>query len=531
MPPAAQENWTQITDLESLRSAGQKVVKSGGKQIFLAVRGDTIYACNNRCPHQGFPLSKGTWSQTCDLTCNWHNWKFDLDSGETLIGGDTLRRYRVEVRQGQVWLDLADPPAGQVRAKALANLRQAFDEHDYDRIAREIGRFVKAGGEVVEVVGAAFGWAAELLEFGTTHAHAAAPDWLALRANLDPEPQADRLAPVVEIVGHLAWDCLMQRGPFPLPAGIAKTFDGAALQGAIEAEDQDLATQIARAGLRDGGPAALRDPLNRAALRHYQGFGHSVIFTDKTFELLDALGGAQAEALILSLVRSLCTGRREDLIPEFQAYAPALAAWNKAGGPAPDPDKFRNAGVPKALDLIAQAGGQTQDLFGTLMYASADAMLHFDVARRETYTASISNNVDWLDYTHAITHLSAAREMCEAAPELWRQAFLQTGCFLGRGAKFVDWDQDVSAYGVDDAPGFLQSVLNGMLDHGEPLYIHSSHVLKLATTISREVQRQPEAAYVPVLLAALNRYVSLPVKRKHVRRVAHQAHTFVAGEG
>ncbi len=94
--------FVAVADLETLRARGSMVVKRGKKQIVLFASGPAVYACNNRCPHEGYPLSEGTLSagtrgQGCLLTCNWHNWKFDLESGETLVGGDNLRRYPVRL--------------------------------------------------------------------------------------------------------------------------------------------------------------------------------------------------------------------------------------------------------------------------------------------------------------------------------------------------------------------------------------------------------------------------------------------------
>src|SRR3546814_18444108 len=76
----------------------------------------------------------------CILTCNWHNWKFDLASGETLVGGDRLRRYPVEVVDGEVWVDIAAPPADEVDAAALAALLARFHSHDHRSLASSIAR-------------------------------------------------------------------------------------------------------------------------------------------------------------------------------------------------------------------------------------------------------------------------------------------------------------------------------------------------------------------------------------------------------
>ena len=60
------------------------------------------------------------------LTCNWHNWKFDLASGEALVGRDPVRTYKVEERDGEIFVDLTDPPPEQLCARALKGLDAAL---------------------------------------------------------------------------------------------------------------------------------------------------------------------------------------------------------------------------------------------------------------------------------------------------------------------------------------------------------------------------------------------------------------------
>jgi nitrite reductase/ring-hydroxylating ferredoxin subunit len=64
------------------------------------------YAVDNRCPHMDFPLSRGTCKDGI-LTCEWHYARFDLATGGTfdLWAGD-VETYPVEVRDGDVWVDL-----------------------------------------------------------------------------------------------------------------------------------------------------------------------------------------------------------------------------------------------------------------------------------------------------------------------------------------------------------------------------------------------------------------------------------------
>lgn len=523
-------NWVVAISLEELNAKTRTVIKRQGKQILLWQIGKQIFACANRCPHEGYPLSEGSMSDDCVLTCNWHNWKFDLKSGKTLLGGDTLRLYPVRIDGDRIEVDITDPPVDALRAKAMNGLAEAFGDHDYTRIARELFRYERAEGDPLDALKAAFGFARDRLEYGTTHAHAGAADWLTVRHELDASNEADRLVPIMEIIGHLSWDSLMDHGIFPYPEAIAERFDEAALESAIEDEDVNAAVAIARRALRNGDIVRLRASLERASLQHYQDFGHSPIYCEKSFELLDKLGEESAEDLILPLVRSLCMGTREDLIPEFRDYAGALDAWDGNGTDVPEPEDFRNAGVKACFGKITAAGGRVEALYDALMQAACDQMLHYDAGFRTRIDRPVQDNIDWLDFTHAITHLNAVRRIAERQPDLWANGLLQTGCYLGRNANYVDWNQPVGQWTVDDADALFGSIFERLLDHGEPVYIFPVHMLKLSIAAREEIRRRPDAPFVPTLLAALNRFINEPVKRKHARRVANQAQKFVEAQ-
>jgi hypothetical protein len=66
--------------------------------------------------------------------------------------------------------------------------------------------------------------------------------------------------------------------------------------------------------------------LSRAALLHYNDFGHSIIYVTKAGRLIDSLGSDVAEPVLLSLTRSLIYTRREDRIPEFRRYSAGVEA-------------------------------------------------------------------------------------------------------------------------------------------------------------------------------------------------------------
>ena len=78
----ASGDWVEVLPVAKLEADKVAVVRPRGKQIALFVTADGVRACNNRCPHEGFPLAEGSLSEECLLTCNWHNWKFDLATGD-----------------------------------------------------------------------------------------------------------------------------------------------------------------------------------------------------------------------------------------------------------------------------------------------------------------------------------------------------------------------------------------------------------------------------------------------------------------
>src|SRR3546814_2084380 len=102
----------------------------------------------------------------------------------------------------------------------------------------------------------------------------------------------------------LAWDSLREPA-FPFAEGLLP-YDAAALVAAIEAEDEARALRLARGALFEGRAfREIEEPLAEAALAHYQDFGHALIYVLKTGELIDRLGPASAEPLLLNLVLSL----------------------------------------------------------------------------------------------------------------------------------------------------------------------------------------------------------------------------------
>jgi nitrite reductase/ring-hydroxylating ferredoxin subunit len=538
---SGEARWVYAAKCSDFETNNVRLVRVEGKQIALFKTNQGYRACDNRCPHEGYPLSQGSISEhstsagDCILTCNWHNWKFDLNSGDNLFGGDQLRTYPMEVRDQDIWVDITESPYAEQRATIEKSLREAFDDHEYDRIAREIARLIELGDDPLDVLRLAIQWSWRRLKFGWTHAYAGMADWLVLfDANKIDESKNDveaQLVCLLESIGHVSYDVLREI-EYPYTED-SLNFDEAGFIQAIESEDESLAVAMIRGGLKSG--LQFEDfelALSQSALAHYNDFGHSLIYVTKAGELINRLGSVIAEPILISLVRSFVFAAREDKIPEFKAYASTLTVWNSIGNNrVPDnvefdfnPKQWRTLGIAKALKTTLNCRHQApEDLYTQWLTVNAINLLSFDIEQQNKVNVSISGNVGWLDFTHAITFANAVRKQCRKFPQLWPQGLLQMACFSGRNVAFTTAEYELERWADTD----FNSIFQMIMDHGQDEYIVSVHWLKLALAVKEEVVELPEPQ-ARLLIAALNRFLNSPLKLKQTRRTAHQARLFVS---
>jgi nitrite reductase/ring-hydroxylating ferredoxin subunit len=97
--------WLRVP-LDDLDHEGRAVVEAHGEEIAVFVAEGRAHAVANTCPHEGNPLVEGELLGPT-LTCAYHHWRFDLETGACLFGEEPLRVYPAEVRDGEVWISLA----------------------------------------------------------------------------------------------------------------------------------------------------------------------------------------------------------------------------------------------------------------------------------------------------------------------------------------------------------------------------------------------------------------------------------------
>ena len=83
---------------------GRTFAVGSGRVAVFRTRNEQLFAVQAECPHKAGPLADGLLGGTT-LICPLHSWKFDLRSGEALMGDCGLRTYGVRVDQeGQIIL-------------------------------------------------------------------------------------------------------------------------------------------------------------------------------------------------------------------------------------------------------------------------------------------------------------------------------------------------------------------------------------------------------------------------------------------
>ncbi len=513
--------WVKATTVEELQNCPQ-LFRASPKQIALFQVDGRSFAVDNRCPHEGYPLIEGSVDEACLLTCNWHNWKFRLEDGQCVLGGDHVRSYPTREENGEVWIDLSDPPADELLEKTLVGLKVAFDERDFGRICREITRLHYYQLDPEVAVWKAIEWSHDRWEFGTTHAYAAAADWLTL-AREQHEIWDRRLVCLAETVDHMAFDAL-RRPQFPY-AAVGDEFDAAAFTEAIEAEDRETAEGMVLRAMGDGLHWPELEPaFTKSALAHYNDFGHSLIYVLKTRQLLEQ-GGAKLEPFLLpALARHLIYTTREDLIPEFQEYGAALAQIDEPNKELPESGELFGASVRQALEwvIVHRASEPVEAVYDQLLCCLARNLLHYNLECEFVVEQPVSRNKSWLHFTHGITFANAVREMCNTYPEYWNAGLLQMACFIGRNRGYLDEAINESEWFVADDDEFFGEAFDRILDHGLRDPIFSAHLLKTTIAVRDECAHASDDCG-KYLLAGLNRFLHSPIKQKHTRRLAHQA--------
>src|ERR1700693_3504837 len=98
------DGYFRAASLADLQARGMVVVSGNGGPLLLCWSEGRAFALDNRCPHMGFPLSKGSLESGV-LTCHWHHAQFDIHSGCTFdLFADDVPAFDVRFEGDDVWV-------------------------------------------------------------------------------------------------------------------------------------------------------------------------------------------------------------------------------------------------------------------------------------------------------------------------------------------------------------------------------------------------------------------------------------------
>ena len=306
--------------LDEVKQRGCTVVTGGGHAIAVFHHDGEVHAMDNRCPHMGFPLDRGSVKDGI-LTCHWHHARFDLSSGGTFNPfADDVRSFPVTVADGEVWID----PKPQERDEARHWRRRLEDgmEHNIRLVIAKAALGLQASGADYPEplgIGARFGAAYSADGWG------AAMTILTCSANILPYlHEEDVPRALYQGLLHVARECAGKAPRFPvdpLPTGETRPeVFSRWFRNFIDVRDDEGAERCLVTAVKLGIPREhIADIIFAAATDHiYLDAGHVVDFANKAFELLDHLGWEMAGLVLPSLVHGMARARRSQELSQWR---------------------------------------------------------------------------------------------------------------------------------------------------------------------------------------------------------------------
>ncbi|MFT4890606.1 MAG: nitrite reductase/ring-hydroxylating ferredoxin subunit [Halobacteriales archaeon] len=437
-----------VATVDELEREGRIVTNAGGNSIVVFRHEGDVHAVDLRCPHMGFPLSKGTVEDGV-LTCHWHHARFELSCGDTFDPwADDVPAYPTEIRDGQVYVR-PEPERDRSPAERWADrLETGMEENLRLVIAKSVIGLDDAGVPQAEPL-------AQGVEFGTRYR---ADGWssgltiLAAMANVfdDLRPE-DRRRAMYTGLRHVASDCAGEPPAFDQPAFDADEVPFERLKGwfreNVEVRDADGAERVLRTAVETCSREEVEEMLFAAATDHvYLDTGHTLDFCNKAVETLDRVGWERADDVLASLIPSLTDATRSEEQSEwrqpvdvagllFDVYGggpnetEGLEALVEEGGGLTGsgdwerPDGFRDTlldddphAIVDALTDAVAAGASPADLADAVCDAAATRVAQFSPSNEFS---------DWNTVHHTFTYANAVREATHRVEtvELYRGVF------------------------------------------------------------------------------------------------------------
>jgi nitrite reductase/ring-hydroxylating ferredoxin subunit len=485
-PVAAATRWQQVATLTDLEPHGLKTVRAGSYTIVLWRYQGQVFALDNRCPHMGFPLDRGTCHDGI-VTCHWHAARFDLRTGGTFDPwADDVLTFPVELRDDAIWVD--PTPQRNAHIYARERLREGLEQNLRLVLAKSAIALLASDDVGAPLrIGLLFGARNRRIGWGQGLTMLICFARLLPQLDVEERPRAIYLG--LDAVASDTDGAAPRFLPAPLPGPppgqpTLKRW----LRQFLAVRDDEGAERVLISAVRAGlPPADLADMLFSAATDYrYIQVGHALDFVNKAFEALDLVGWEPelAELVLSSVVRGIAQGQRQeernawrhpvDLVTildhAFAQLEQALMegqgkAW--AGQDALAEQLLSDDPQASAAALLAalRAGATPVAVAGAVSYAALLRIARFPIS---------NEFADWDTTLHTFTFANAVqmglRRLDAASGRLEAQAAALRGAFDAAMSLYLDRFLNVPATRIpqppvdDELPTDILDALLGLLD-------------------------------------------------------------------
>ena len=438
--------FIKCAEVADIPEEGVIALNVAGHSIALAKSNGKIFAVDNRCPHMGYPLNRGS-VQDGILICHWHHAMFDLASGCTFHPfADDVQAYPIDVREGSVYVNVGTNGADAV-ARWKIRLREGLEQSINLILAKSVIalRSLKTAPDAIVEVGALYGARGRRAGWGP------AMTILTCMANVAEKlTDADKVLALYQGLLHVSSETSASAPRIPLTRLETDTHSLTQLKTwfryFIEVRNADGAERTILTAIAQGAtPTQICDMMVAAATDHfYRDGGHTLDFINKAFELLERIGWEKADEVIPTLVGMLASSSRAeeqnrwrspiDFVPVLRGIFDELEAIIKSGkgkqwhGSEALTETLLGEdalGTIDALKSAFQEGATLTELTQTLASAAALRIARFHTKNEFG---------DWIAVLHTYTYANALHQCAKRAPSVE----IARGIFHGAMAIYFD---------------------------------------------------------------------------------------------
>jgi nitrite reductase/ring-hydroxylating ferredoxin subunit len=418
----------------------QPVLRKFENSRFACVKdGEQVHALDDRCPHQGYPLSQGVFRDGV-LTCSWHNWKFEACSGSCTFGGEPVRKYATRIENGLVFLDPSVDWSAEIQRLTQSLLKSLYEDQassatrDALRLVsmqQEQGLDVKKAWELpFQLVVQS---AVERVQWGFDHSLATIADLLTW-----VDSQAIDYTATFALAATLVGESLsyQTKRPEVVPEPCSEP---AEIVRALEQEQHErTAALVLDLVHQKGASFTLEHGLLPYATKHLYGYGHGLIFLTKALCLAERFPSL-AGPIMASAATNLAWATAESALPGWQFTRKALDSLDteiveKSTPLAAARSDFEakvlesEPAAVRAVTQALEAGTAPGELLRVIAHAASERLLRFDPTWEERTDAEVGI----LDVTHAVTFAEAACHVVEKYPVFGARLAILAAAFVGK---------------------------------------------------------------------------------------------------